>query len=54
MGYLMDDISTILRLCPTADDIYLNALCRIAGCEVTFRNIYPLLSIENKNDEKAT
>lgn len=52
MGYLMDDISTILRLCPTADDIYLNALCRIAGCEVTFRNIYPLLSIENKNDEK--
>lgn len=50
----LDDISTIFQLCPTADDIYLNALARIAGCDITFRGIYPLLSITNKNDKKLT
>lgn len=48
----IDDISTILSLCPTADDIYLNAISRIANCLTTFRSIFPLLSLKNKNDKK--
>ncbi len=51
---IMDNIDDITGLCPTADDIYLNALSRIAGCEITFRGIFPLLSVNNKNDQKLT
>lgn len=50
----LDDINTIMDLCPTADDIYLNAIVRLAGLDVTFKEVLPLLSIENKNDKKLT
>lgn len=50
----LDDIQVIMQLCPTADDIYLNAISRLAGLDITFREVLPLLSIENKNDEKLT
>ena len=54
LGVYLDDITVIMKLCPTADDIYLNAICRLAGLDVTFKEVLPLLSIENKNDEKLT
>lgn len=50
----MDDIETIWKLCPTADDIYLNAIVRLSGMEVTFMGVFPLLSITNRNDDKLT
>lgn len=50
----IDNIDTIWKLCPTADDIYLNSLVRLAGMDVTFRGIFPLLSITNANDVKLT
>lgn len=50
----MDDIETIMTLCPTADDIYLNSLIRLAGMEVTFMGVFPLLSITNSDDVKLT
>lgn len=49
-----DNIETIWKLCPTADDIYLNAITRLAGMEVTFMGVFPLLSITNSNDDKLT
>lgn len=54
LTHYLDDISVILNLCPTADDIYLNAISRLAGLDVTFKEVLPLLSIENKNDKKLT
>lgn len=54
LAQYLDDISVIMKLCPTADDIYLNAISRLAGLDVTFKEVLPLLSIENKNDEKLT
>lgn len=48
----MDNIALIWQLCPTADDIYLNLLVRLAGMEVTFMDVFPLLSITNDNDSK--
>lgn len=48
----MDSIEKIIELCPTADDIYLNALTRISGLGVTFHLNNPLLSIVNFNDNK--
>lgn len=53
MSY-MDDIKTIRRLCPTADDIYLNSIARLAGMDVTFMKPSPLLSINNHDDVKLT
>ena len=50
----MDDIDTIWSLCPTADDIYLNAIARVAGLSVTFRRVCPLLSLTNRQDVKLT
>lgn len=50
----LDDITDIMKVCPTADDIYLNAISRLAGLDVTFKEVLPLLSIENKHDEKLT
>lgn len=50
----LDEIETIYGMCPTADDIYLNYLIRLAGMEVTFKEVSPLLSIVNKNDVKLT
>lgn len=49
-----DDIDTIWRLCPTADDIYLNSIVRLAGMDITFRGVFPLLSITNNGDVKLT
>ena len=46
----MDNIEKILELCPTADDIYLNALIRICGFGVTFHMNNPLLSIISPNN----
>lgn len=46
----MDNIEKILELCPTADDIYLNALIRICGFAVTFHMNNPLLSIISPNN----
>ena len=48
----MDSIETILNLCPTADDIYLNALAQINGYKVTFHMNNPLLSVVVKDDSK--
>lgn len=50
----LDNIETIWKLCPTADDIYLNAIVRLSGMEVTFMGVFPLLSITNSNDDKLT
>ncbi|WP_336533516.1 hypothetical protein [Bacteroides acidifaciens] len=44
----MDSIEKIYELCPTADDIYLNALIRICGFGVTFHVNNPLLSVRSK------
>ena len=48
----MDSIDKIMELCPTADDIYLNALIRICGFGVTFHMNNPLLSIKSRNNVK--
>ena len=48
----MDAIEKTRELCPTADDIYLNALVRICGYSVTFHLNNPLLSVVTKNDVK--
>ena len=48
----MDAIEKIRELCPTADDIYLNALVRICGYSVTFHLNNPLLSVVTTNDVK--
>ena len=48
----MDDIELIRKICPTADDIYLNALSRVSGYGITFHLNNPLLSIINRNDVK--
>lgn len=48
----MDFIDTILNLCPTADDIYLNALAQLNGYKVTFHMNNPLLSVLVKDDSK--
>lgn len=48
----MDTIEKIRELCPTADDIYLNALVRICGQGVTFHLNNPLLSVVAHNDVK--
>lgn len=48
----MDAIETIRTLCPTADDIYLNALIRIGGFGVTFHMNNPLLSVTSRTDSK--
>lgn len=47
----MDSIEKILDLCPTADDIYLNALVRICGFGITFHMNNPLLSIKSRNNK---
>lgn len=49
---MMDDISVIRSLCPTADDIYLNALVRICGQQISFHLNNALLSIKNHQDIK--
>ena len=46
----MDSIETIMNLCPTADDIYLNALIRICGFGITFHMNNPLLSIKSRKN----
>ena len=50
----MDDLTTILTLCPTADDVYLNALIRISGFGVILLQNNPLLSIVNLKDRKLS
>lgn len=46
----MESIDKIMEICPTADDIYLNALFRICGFGVTFHMNNPLLSIKSRNN----
>lgn len=46
----MDTIEDIRNICPTADDIYLNALIRICGMGVAFHMNNPLLSVKNKRN----
>lgn len=46
----MDNIEKIRELCPTADDIYLNALIRVCGFGVTFHVNNPLLSVKSRNN----
>lgn len=48
----LDSLNKIMELCPTADDVYLNALIRICGFGVTFHLNNPLLSIFNSKDVK--
>lgn len=48
----LDNIDTILSLCPTADDIYLNTLYKLAGYRTVFHMNNPLLSLTIKNDTK--
>lgn len=46
----IDSLETILDLCPTADDIYLNGLVRVCGFGITFHMNNPLLSIKSRNN----
>lgn len=48
----LDTLTRIQEICPTADDVYLNALTRICGFGVVFHLNNPLLSIVNRNDSK--
>jgi len=48
----MNSIFEIRQVCPTADDIYLNSLSRLADLDVTFMSNSPLLSLWNKSDVK--
>lgn len=48
----LDEIEDIIKLCPTADDIYLNAITRLVGFYPYFIQNKPLLSIINSNDTK--
>lgn len=52
LNQYLDTIEDIMKLCPTADDIYLNSLSRLAGFEVSFVSNSPLLSLWNKSDVK--
>lgn len=45
-------IDDILKLCPAADDIYLNAIVRLNGCEITFLSNNPLLALESYSETK--
>lgn len=50
---LYSDVTNIdlaLRLCPKADDIWLNAMAKIGGCEYRKVKDGPILSVQNKND----
>lgn len=47
----LDPLDVILDLCPTADDIYLNSLCKIAGYNTVFHMNNPLLSVTADNDK---
>lgn len=42
---IMDNLDTIVKLCPTEDDMYLNALIKLAKLNITFHMNGPLLSI---------
>lgn len=41
----MDDLNTIFSICPTEDDMYINALMKIAGINTTYHMNGPLLNI---------
>lgn len=47
---VMDDLETIVELCPTEDDMYLNALMKAKGLNVTFHMNGPLLNIRITNN----
>lgn len=44
----LDSTEIIMSLCPTADDIYLNALVRLAGIEIVFASNRPLITLFEK------
>ena len=44
------NIELALKLAPKADDIWLNAMCRLAGCPIHKIQDGPILSIQNKED----
>lgn len=46
----MSDVEPLMSICPTADDIFLNGLAKLAGIDVVFVKSDPLLSIMFKKD----
>lgn len=48
MASLLDPVGELMAMCPTADDIYLNGLARVANKPVMFASNNPLLTIIEK------
>lgn len=46
------DPSIFMRLCPTADDMFLNGIIRLAGFDVVSHKQVPLLEIKNPKNKK--
>lgn len=46
----MDDLEVIFKMCPTEDDMYINALTKVSGLNVTFHMNGPLLNINIPNN----
>lgn len=44
------NLDLALKLCPKADDIWLNAMARLGGCKYIKVQDGPILSIQNKDD----
>lgn len=44
------NLELALGLCPKADDIWLNAMAKMGGCEFVKVEDGPILSVQNKND----
>lgn len=45
LNRFIDSIGTIMRICPTADDIYLNGIAHLASKRIVLSSNNPLLSI---------
>jgi len=48
MASLLDPVDELMTMCPTADDIYLNGLARVANKPIIFASNNPLLTIFEK------
>lgn len=46
------DIELSQKLCPNADDFYMNGMTRLSGCRIIILRSMPILTIKNKNDVK--
>lgn len=45
------NLDLALKLCPKADDVWLNAMARLGGCYYYKLKNGPILSVQNKNNE---